>query len=67
MFASLATKPTITRDLNGTYIGIKDEEFILSILGTGNPYPTCQWLKNNAELIATPDERIQFREDTATN
>ncbi|CAF1491714.1 unnamed protein product, partial [Adineta ricciae] len=61
------TKPTITRDLNATYIGIKDEEFILSISGTGNPYPTCQWFKNNAELTATPDERIQFREDTATN
>ncbi|CAF4747141.1 unnamed protein product, partial [Rotaria sp. Silwood1] len=60
-------KPIITRDLNPTYIGIKDEDFILSISGTGNPYPTCQWFKNNTELTSTTDERIQFKEDKTTN
>jgi hypothetical protein len=63
----IAIKPTITRDLNPTYIGIKDEDLILSISGIGNPYPTCQWFKNNTELTATSDERIQFKEDKTTN
>ncbi|CAF1262379.1 unnamed protein product, partial [Rotaria sordida] len=60
-------KPTITRDLNPTYVGIKDEHLILSISGTGNPYPTCQWFKNNTEITTTTDERIQFKEDKTTN
>ncbi|CAF4863870.1 unnamed protein product, partial [Rotaria sp. Silwood2] len=63
----VAIKPTITRDLNATYIGVKDEVFILSISGTGNPTPTCQWFKNNTELTSTTDERIQFKEDKTTN
>jgi hypothetical protein len=63
----IATKPIITRDLNPTYIGIKGEELILSISGTGNPYPTCQWFKNNTGLTSTTDGHIQFKEDKATN
>ena len=65
---SLAIKPTITRDLNGTYNGTKGEDLILSIAGTGNPYPTCQWFKNNTELPATSaDGRYQFKDEPATN
>jgi hypothetical protein len=63
----IATKPTIIRDLNPTYTGIKGEDLILSISGTGNPYPTCQWFKNTTELTTTTDERIQFKEDKTTN
>ena len=66
-FFYIAIKPTITRDLNPTYTGIKGEDLILSISGTGNPYPTCQWFKNNTELTSTTDERIQFKEDKTTN
>ena len=66
-FDFLAIKPTITRDLNPTYMGTKGEDFILSIAGTGNPYPTCQWFKNNTELTATSDQRIQFKDDKTTN
>jgi len=60
-------KPTITRDLNATYTGIKGEDLILSIAGTGNPSPTCQWFKNATELTATGDEHIQFKDDQTTN
>ena len=67
IFVVLAIKPTITRDLNPTYTGIKGEEFVLSIAGTGNPYPTCQWFKNNTELTSTSDQRIEFRDDKTTN
>lgn len=66
-FIFIAIKPTITRDLNATYAGIKNEEIILSIAGTGNPHPTCQWFKNNTELTATSDEHLEFREDKTTN
>ncbi|CAF4411465.1 unnamed protein product, partial [Rotaria socialis] len=61
------TKPTLTRDLNPTYVGVKNEDLILSIAGTGNPYPTCQWFKNNTELTQSSDERIEFKEDKTTN
>jgi len=60
-------KPTITRDLNAAYTGIKGEDLILSIAGTGNPRPTCQWFKNNVELTPGSDDRIQFKEDKTTN
>ncbi|CAF2489671.1 unnamed protein product [Rotaria sp. Silwood2] len=60
-------KPNITRDLNGAYTGTKDEDLIISIAGTGNPTPTCQWFKNNTELTSTTDKRIQFKEDKTTN
>ncbi|CAF3618249.1 unnamed protein product [Rotaria sordida] len=60
-------KPTITRDLDAAYTGTKDEDLILSIAGTGNPTPTCQWFKNNTELTSTTDKRIQFKEDKTTN
>jgi titin len=40
---------------------------ILTIAGTGNPHPTCQWFKNNTEITATTDQRIQFKEDKAKN
>ena len=41
---------------------------ILSIAGTGNPFPTCQWFKNNTELIVTPnDEHFQLKEEPNTN
>jgi hypothetical protein len=66
-FLHIAIKPTITHDLNPTYIGIKNEDLILSISGIGNPYPTCQWFKNNTELTLTSDERIQFKDDKITN
>ncbi|CAF3835512.1 unnamed protein product, partial [Rotaria magnacalcarata] len=61
------TKPTLTRDLNPTYVGVKNEDLILSIAGTGNPYPTCQWFKNNTELTQSSDEHIEFKEDKTTN
>jgi hypothetical protein len=48
-------------------MGTKGEDLILSIAGTGNPYPTCQWFKNNTELTPTSDERIQFKDDKTTN
>jgi hemicentin len=64
----LAIKPTITRDLNGTYVGNKGDELILSIVGTGNPYPVCQWSKNNVEISSTnSDEHYQFKDDPTTN
>lgn len=65
-FVFLAIKPTITRDLEPTYLGTKGEDFILSIAGTGNPSPTCQWFKNNTELTPTADQRIQFKDDQTT-
>ncbi|CAF0916357.1 unnamed protein product [Adineta ricciae] len=60
-------KPSITRDLDSTYTGIKGEDLILSIAGTGNPYPTCQWFKNNTEITSTTDQRFEFKEDKKTN
>ncbi|CAF5155312.1 unnamed protein product, partial [Rotaria magnacalcarata] len=60
-------KPSLTRDLNGTYTGTKGEDLILSIAGTGNPHPTCQWFKNNTELTVATDTRIEFKEDKTTN
>jgi len=66
-FLFIAIKPSITRDLDTTYTGTKGEDLILSISGTGNPYPTCQWFKNNTELTLTTDERIQFKEDKTKN
>jgi hypothetical protein len=66
-FYFIAIKPTITRDLDTTYTGTKGTDLILSIAGTGNPHPTCQWFKNNIELTPATDERIQFKEDKTTN
>ena len=63
----LAIKPAITRDLNAMYTGTKGEDLILSIAGTGNPHPTCQWFKNNVEIVPGADERILFKEDKTTN
>ncbi|CAF1518943.1 unnamed protein product, partial [Rotaria sordida] len=60
-------KPAITRDLDTSYTGTKGEDLILSIAGTDNPYPTCQWVKNNTELTPTTDPRIQFKENKKTN
>ena len=67
VFLCIAVKPTITRDLNTTYTGTKGEELILSIAGTGNPHPTCQWFKNNTEIVPGADDRFQFKEDKTTN
>ena len=67
LFCFAAIKPTITRDLNPTYVGVKDEDLILSICSVGNPYPTCQWFKNNTELTVTSDEHLEFKENKATN
>ncbi|CAM4905811.1 unnamed protein product [Rotaria socialis] len=60
-------KPSLTRDLNGNYTGTKGEDLILSIAGTGNPHPTCQWFKNNTEITVATDTRIEFKEDKTTN
>lgn len=67
VFLYIAVKPTITRDLNTAYTGTKGEELILSIAGTGNPHPTCQWFKNNTEIVPGADDRFQFKEDKKTN
>jgi hypothetical protein len=49
-------------------VGNKGEELILSIAGTGNPFPTCQWFKNNAEIASTgSDDHYQFKVDESTN
>ena len=41
---------------------------ILSIAGIGNPYPTCQWFKNNTELsINSENDHYQVKEDSTTN
>ena len=53
--------------MNAAYTGSKGEDLILSIAGTGNPHPTCQWFKNNVEITPGSDERIQFKEDKATD
>ena len=53
--------------MDSAYTGIKDEDLILSISGTGNPYPTCQWFKNNTELVPGADQRFEFKEDKTTH